>query len=452
MYKCYVYRTTHNGSTLSLPENLLNQLNLKANEKVILKCGSSETTTLIYQLSSVGPANINAIGLSSDCLTSLHIPENTCFKIKPLAKKVFRLGPVIGILTFPGHVQKRLGYYGCYARRNRNNGLLYVFRGLGINPEKKVVSGFYLDPASNTWKQGEFPFPDTVIDRLYPNSRISHTLLEKEIGPSKIFNKKSMINKVNFFTALSENNYLKDHTPETRIFKSLSDLEYLLGKYQEVYLKPFNAMKGFGIVVAKKCADGSLECSYSLKGETRTARISSPAGIYNIILKVAGRSRAYIIQQGIPRMEYRGGPFSIRPWAMKDGRGRWVMPGMFAKGTFGKGFLTNFTAGASLIPLPELIKELVPKFFSSKQHFTSIIEDLTIKTAEALDNKFGPLGELGLDVVFDKNGKPWLIEANGNPGNIPIFRQREYPAWRNLVFQLPLDYATYLAGFPKLDR
>ena len=449
MYKCYVYRTTHNGSILSLPENLLNQLNLKANEMVTLKCGSLETKTRICQLSSVGPVNIHAIGLSSDCLTSLQIPENIRFKIKSLAEKVLRLGPVIGILTFPGHLKNRLSYYGCYARRNRNNGLLYVFRGRGINPGKKIVSGFYLDPVSNTWKQRDFPFPDTVIDRLYPNSRISHTLLEKEIGPSKIFNKKSMINKVDFFTALCENNYLNEHTPETRIFKNPSDLEYFLNKYEEVYLKPFNAMKGFGIVVVKKYTDGSLDCSYSLKGETLTTRISSPAGIYDILINAAGRRRSYIIQQGIPRLEYHGGAFSIRPWAMKNGKGRWILPGMFAKGTLGKGFLTNFTAGASLIPMPELIKELVPNLFSSKVQFTSLIEDLTLKAAEALDRKYGPLGELGMDVVFDKSGKPWLIEANGNPGNIPIFRQKEYPVWRTLVFQLPLDYATYLAGFTK---
>ncbi len=81
-----------------------------------------------------------------------------------------------------------------------------------------------------------------------------------------------------------------------------------------------------------------------------------------------------------------------------------------------------------------------------------MLEDLTLKTATLLDDKLGPLGELGLDIVLDKSGNPWLIEANGNPGNIPIFRQTEYPAWRYLVFQYPLDYASHLAGFKNTDN
>lgn len=447
MLNCIVTRITDDESILALPKDLINQLELKVNDLVTLKCGASETNARIKILSSGDSTHAHFIGLSSSCLTSLNIPANICFKLKTLSNKVFRLGPVIGILTFPGHLRNRLGYYGCYARRNKNNGLLYVFRGMGINNQRKIISGYYLDPISNTWKQGEFPFPDAVIDRLYPNSRISHILLEKVIGPAKIFNKKSMINKVDFFKALSDDELLLKYIPETRVLTSTSDLDYFLAKYSEVYLKPFNAMKGFGIVVVKKGPDGLLECLFARKGEINTLRISSTDEISEVLLRAAGRKRSYIIQQGIHRMEYRGGPFSLRPWAMKNGRGEWIMPGMFAKGTFGKGFLTNFTAGARLVPLPDLLREIGPKLPFSAKHFTTLTETLTLKTAAALDRKFGPLGELGLDIVFDTDGRPWLIEANGNPGNIPVFQQREYPAWRSQVFQLPLDYATFLAGF-----
>ncbi len=132
---------------------------------------------------------------------------------------------------------------------------------------------------------------------------------------------------------------------------------------------------------------------------------------------------------------------------MKNGQGRWVMPGLFAKGALGQGFLTNFTAGAKLIPLQALFKDIIPRLSYTKENLLKLLEELTLRTAAALDKKYGPSGELGLDIVFDTGGKPWVIEANGNPGNIPIFIQTEYPAWRHLVFQYPLDYATYLAGF-----
>ena len=167
------------------------------------------------------------------------------------------------------------------------------------------------------------------------------------------------------------------------------------------------------------------------------------------MLKAAGRARPYIIQQGINRLDYDGGPFSFRTWAMKNGGGTWVMPGLFAKAAIGQGFLTNFTAGAKLVPLKDIFSKSPPVLPYTKDQTLKLLKDITLKTAAVLDKKFGPLGELGLDVVFDTTGKPWLIEANGNPGNIPIFIQTEYPAWRYQVFQYPVDYAVHLADFDK---
>jgi len=329
----------------------------------------------------------------------------------------------------------------------KNGGLLFVFRGRDINPQKKTIEGYFYDHAANVWKLCEFPYPDAVIDRCYPNSYICHKLLEQVIGTQKIFNKKSMINKMDFYKTLAADEVLTAYIPKTQLFNQSSDLTDFLHKYPEIFLKPVNGMKGIGIVVVRKTGQGMLECRYSVKSKNFTSHIRSAAEIHTILKNAVGRSRPYIIQQGVSRMTYMGGPFSFRTWAMKNGQGRWVMPGMFAKGSFGKSFLTNFTAGAELIPLKDLFDDIIPRIPYTKKQLVGLMENLTLKTAAALDKKYGPLGELGLDIVLDIKGSPWLIEANGNPGNIPIFIQTEYPSWRNLVFQYPLDYASFLAGF-----
>lgn len=438
-------RTKYKGNLWSLPGALMKKYLLNENDHIILQCGSASTPALVSRMRSSTYAG--EMGFSSAILNSLYIPENTALQIKPTGNNIFRLGPVIGILTFRSYITGRLGYYKTHSNRMKDSGLLYVFRGQDINPSKRTVNGYCYDYAANKWKKHEFPYPDAVIDRCYPNPYIYHSLLEQVIGPGKIFNKQSMINKLDFFEALDTDNFLRKYIPQTRSFNHSLDLTYFLQKYPEVFLKPVNAMKGNGIVVVRNIGQGLLECQYRIKGKNFNQQINSTAEIYPVLESAAGLSRPYVIQQGVSRMIYQEGPFSFRTWAMKNGKGRWVMPGMFAKGTFGKSFLTNFTAGAKLIPLKGLFDEIIPRLPYSKRKLVRSMKNLTLKTAAVLDKHYGPLGELGLDIVLDIKGSPWLIEANGNPGNIPIFIQTEYPSWRNLVFQYPLDYASFLAGF-----
>ncbi|MDD3894034.1 MAG: hypothetical protein PHU36_03325, partial [Syntrophomonadaceae bacterium] len=58
----------------------------------------------------------------------------------------------------------------------------------------------------------------------------------------------------------------------------------------------------------------------------------------------------------------------------------------------------------------------------------------------------GIYGELGLDVGIDKNGALWLIEVNSKPRKTT---ESEYStAVMRKTFKRPLEFASYLAGFP----
>lgn len=432
-----------------LPEDLMNNLKLKEHSIVTINCGSASAGVKVRK-SPEASQSLTRIELSSPVMETLKIPDNVTLLVKQENPHTFRLGPVIGVLTFAGHVPDALKFYKAYARAARNCGILYVFKGRSIDVQNQVIEGYYYDDRVKRWIPGQFPFPDAVIDKCYPNGYISHARLEKIIGKNNIFNKKTMIDKLDFLNALDTDPILKSYMPKTEVFNDTSQLMTMLQTFGEVFLKPVNAMKGFGIVVvkpAKTGLPGALECTYADHDRNITVFINSPEEIHSVLLRAAGRKRPYLIQQGINRMEYKGGPFSIRIWAMKDGSGQWVIPGMFAKGSFGSSFLTNFTAGASLIPLQELFDFLIPLIPYTKSSFIKLLKETTLKTAEVLDNKFGPLGELGFDIVFDNKGKHWIIEANGNPGVIPIFIQKDYPLWPVQLYEYPVDYATYLAGF-----
>lgn len=450
MLGCYkVTQSKQIGYTWGLPVDLMKLLMLNENDEVALSFGSKTVSAQVCRLFPGGRSNAVGIGFSPSLLKALHIPDTTVLSVKPKGNKHFHLGPLIGILTYHSLIaNKRLGFYKTYAELNKNNGLLYVFSGRDINLLQSTIKGYYYDFYKGTWNCQEFPFPDIVIDRCYPNNYTYHTILEKVIGPDKIFNKKNRIDKVDFSNTLTADAFLKEYIPDSREYRKISDLELFLRKYNQVYLKPSNSMKGFGIVVVKHISESLLECNFVLDGENTTRLADcSDDGISGVLECAAGCKRQYIVQQSVSSLEYKNGPFSIRTWAMKDGNGQWVMPGMCARGSFGRGFLTNFSAGAKAIPLKNLFDEILPLIPLTKEQLINLLENLTLKSAIVLDKKFGPLGVLGFDIMIDQKGKPWLIEVNGNPGKKSISLQPEYPSWHIQAYQYPLAYASYLAGF-----
>jgi glutathione synthase/RimK-type ligase-like ATP-grasp enzyme len=433
-------------SAISLPAELLKKLDLNKNARACIYFGSAEVSAQICRWPRVS-ATGDCIGLSKKAASALQIPVNTSVKVRPEGDTGVRIGPVIGILTFNHVIQNgNIGFYTPRALLNRNNGLLYVFSGKAVSTQKGTIGGYRYDYAKSAWVYGEFPFPDVVIDRTYPNNYRCHKLLGKSVG-TKFFNKKSCINKWDFYRTVSTAPDLREFLPETARFKGNLDIDKMLGKYEKLFFKPVNAMKGIGIVAVSAVDKGQLECRYRSKGEILTKLIPSSEMIPTLLKEAAGRKRAYIIQQGIDIFRYQGEVLSFRVWAMKNGKGQWVMPGMYATVSGSGGFLTNTRAGGRFVPLNTLFADIIPRLPYTKEYLVGQLECLALRTAVALDKRYGPLGELGLDIALDIDGRLWLIEANGNPGKRPIFWQTEYPEWRTSIYKYPLDYASYLAGF-----
>lgn len=443
-----VFSSGRAGQIWEIPLALRQRLALNENATVQLCCGSA---TAAVKVRSGGQANNiynRQMRLSPEVIRRLHLPSGTALQAIAISRHTVRLGPVIGILAFHSHIiNDKLNYYRTYAKLYKNKGLLFVFSGPALAGKSHTIGGFSYNHEQQLWQYGEFPYPDVVIDRCYPNVPLYHRKLIHVIGPGRIINNKSNISKWDFHTALLNEPDLKTHLPESALLTDNSVLTGFLDKYRQVFAKPTGGMKGIGIVQISRRSDKKLKCQYTRDTEIITQTVLSPAEIWPVLKKAAGRSRPYIIQQAIPRLTFQGAPFSFRVWAMKNGKGRWVMPGMFAKSASQNGFLTNFTAGAKLIPLNELLSTVTAKIACKRADLLASLEKLAVQTGAALDKKYGPLSELGLDIVISSDGKLWLIEANGNPGKIPIFMQKEYPLFRYLVFQYPLDYAGYLAGF-----
>ena len=438
--------TNETGKVWSLPAQLLNDLEISEKDTVILKCGCTTAPARVLTLNSRNFAGTTVMGLSEGLLDALNIPGDISLMIKSLGNKEFRLGPLIGVLTFTNHIPGRLAYYKKYVSTENNRGLLYVFSGQNMDLNRNLIKGYYYDSAIRAWKPSSFPFPDAVMDRCYPSSRKNHENISRVIGSGRIFNNTTRISKLDFFKALYKSSLLRKYLPETRLFGSNNDLADFLAKHDRIFLKPVDSMKGKGIVLVTQ-ADNGLECRYNCDGKDIVKTIPSSESIRKILLTASGSNRRYIIQQAVNCMEYGGGPFSFRTCPMKDGNNKWLMPGMVVIGTMGNSHVTNYASGGKRIPLKDLFHAILPHLSYTKEDFLELLENLSLETARLLDKKHGPLGELGVDLILDVKGKPWLLEANANPARTPAFIQTEYPLWRKQVYEYIMSYANYLAGF-----
>lgn len=449
-----VYLTRINASERiwRLPKKIMVKLHLKELDQVKILCGNKSVDASVSSatLKKNPSANEGEMSLSEKCFEALSIPNGLHMILKKEKAGEFRIGPVVGLLTFSGYVPRLLHIYKTYAQMSKSAGLFYVFKSEDINMKKKIIKGYTYNPSDRSWTQRELPFPDVVIDRRYPNAGQTHTLLEKVIGPGKIFNKNTMITKIDFDKTIRQDEILCKYLPETKVLRTAADLDFFINKYGRAILKPVNAMKGIGIIIVEK-EKNQYKCSYNSHGKNMTAMMKNTSEIFDMIKKVSGSRRLYVIQQLIQTMRYKNSAFSFRTCPMKNGEGKWVMPGMLVLG-LGNGVVTNYSSGGKRIPIASLFQDIGNRIKVTAPKMLDELTGLSFAVAKVLDKKYGPLEEIGIDIILDATGRPWLLEANGNPGTAPIFHQKEYPSWPIQLYLYPLEYAHYLSGFTSSNK
>lgn len=428
---------------LELTPEVINELDIDVKKPVILKFGCLSTSVNIVPTSL--KHSPDEIKISKKILHDLRMPANIRLSLKSVGPQELRMGPVIGLFTFR-HVYKNksFGFYLNYVA-TLTSGVIYVFSSEAINPENKTIRGYYFNASQKAWSPADFPYPDVVLDRCYPNAYQAHKKLEEVIGSGKIFNKKTMINKLDFYDALKKDEFLINHLPETIVCAGSSDIEHFLSKHHEIFIKPLSGMKGIGIIIVS-LQNGLIKCRYMEKGKAVERDVANPGQVFDMLQDFGRRKRQYILQNSVPRMKYQGSPFCFRVMVCKNGNGQWLVPAIFTKAATGDSFLTNHASGARFVSLKNLFNDISDKVRYKKSDCIQLLVDLGLKTAQVLDSKYSPLGVLGLDIILDRSGKPWLIEANGNPGTVPRSHTVEFPDWIYQSFKLPLSYAIYLAN------
>lgn len=399
---------------------------------------------------SVSPQLAKALYLKSGKKLQIRFDEE---------EDLLHIGPTIGILTSAlpkqgtysaNSTQAELIYLSSIAR-TMSAAQVFIFTPHSIDWEKLTTRGYIYRPTSDhlgIWESSIYPLPDVVYDRIPSRSSEARALIKNTKNklmslPYLQYFNPSFLNKWRVYQLLSTNEYLLSYLPETMPLNR-ENLEKMLAKYPQLYIKPANGSLGRGIIKATR--NDSKKINYTIYGRGRQhGRADHPSDFLKRT-QSQRQKKPYIVQQGIDLAKYQDSAFDIRIIYQKNHAGQWMISKKFVRIAAHGSSISNLSRGGRA----ERSKKVLAQVFSRNKRIidakNSEMKSLCETVACTLEQTSQKLfGELGLDIGIDKQGQLWLIEVNSKPR-----KTTETELSKNIVyntFKRPLEYAVCLAGF-----
>lgn len=443
-----------NSSILALNRKSLKNWNLFNHQEVPITFGHRRTTAVIR----THKGSEEEIWVSRDLAEKLLIPYPDRLHVKTYPDHI-SLGPIVGIVTanaiqkegFPitENWKKYISNLLKHQHSRLRGGCYFVFDIEGVNWDQLTVEGVFYRPDHNgSWERKVVPFPDVVYNKILsrnkensPESQRFLNLLYEKTN-AQIFNEK-YFQKWDIYERLTEFDEIADWVPETYYNPDIRQIKSLLNRYRIVYFKPVDGYMGLGIYQVHD-QGGKIIARFRRKNNNIVRRYSSLEAFLKKEMPERKR-RNYVVQQGIPLIRRNGHPLDFRVHLNKNIHNEWEVTGIGAK-VAGKGSITTHVkAGGKILSSEEVLEEAFP---NESDYFIQELIHRCITIAHALELSFNkPIGELGMDMGIDHNGKIWLFEVNSKPGRSIFQKINSLKANASYSTKLILDYSVHLANF-----
>lgn len=323
----------------------------------------------------------------------------------------------------------------------------FVFSPSEFNPHTGILYGFRYK--QNRWVQERCELPDVIYDRCYythnDERRACLTALASIAArkPYVTLNG-GLPSKWKVYLALTSYPRIAPLLPATETFIHPEQLRSLLHSYDKgLILKPASGMQGKGVLYIRRY---HLTPQWTATGRTRNNRLFEQtfddfSSLERWIKKFIG-SASYIVQ---PYLELSGTdnkPFDVRALLQKNDKGRWSVTGTAVRVGQQGSLTSNLHGGGSALNTLEFLTRKFGTAYAEK--LIDQINELSIHTAEKLENSFGRLAELGFDFGIEPDGRLWLLEVNSKPGRSSFRLLGNREAEQRSIEQ-PLRYAILLS-------
>lgn len=353
------------------------------------------------------------------------------------------LGPYVGVLLGQDGMAvlhgDRADRYREIARMGREAGVVpSFFQWTDVDLAAGTV-GAWTDQAG-TWERVSLPIPDVIYNRATHPDPAEREAVKALFIKMRALYGTCFVNRTNAFSKMAVYEALRFFepfaplTPETQLLRSEETLADMLKRHAQVFLKANHGTHGTDVVRVRPHEDAwqvTGQCGGKAVDESFAALSDVPE-----FLQLLRGDLEWVVQQGIALTEVEGRRFDLRILLQKDGEANWVVPLVLIRLAQPGKVTANMSQGADPFLPPGFrarFGEAVPADLEEKAVAAAR------KVAIALESSCGLLGEIGIDLGLDQDGRPWVFEANAKPLH-PQFPGMEHPLYDN-----PFRYACHIA-------
>ncbi|OHX47662.1 YheC/YheD family protein [Cytobacillus pseudoceanisediminis] len=296
------------------------------------------------------------------------------------------------------------------------------------------------------WIKSPVPLPSVIYNRIH--SRIleastsfqsfKNSLIKLNIP---VFNDR-FLSKQEVHDLLFSEDHMQPYLPDTAIANEQT-IKDMLARHRLLFLKPIHGSQGRNII------------RLSLNGEEIMTELSTGNGRENTInfknytrfvqwFQQYQRKSIFLAQQAIPLQTFKNRQLDFRVLCHKNFQDIWKATSAVARISAEQQFVSNIARGGEIMK-PLRIFSLLSDQKTAVQQL-ALLKELAVETATIISQKCeGLVGELGIDIGLDTNGKLWIIEVNSKPSkNFEDKEKRVRPSAKALI-----EYATALSFIQK---
>lgn len=320
---------------------------------------------------------------------------------------------------------------------------LYFFTTDGISFENKYVMGIYYNHRENIWRQKKFPLPHLLYDRGGGTSKKAMSAIKKfrELGIKNI-NAQHYFDKWDLYDRLSKTDTMPPHLPATIKGDNVTDIVQMLNRYGHVYVKTRRGSCGTGVIRMEKYGPDKCKYFYSYGGKLFSG-IFAEQELMQILRRFFAQ-KPFIIQKPIDLMKKGQGIIDFRSEVQRDKKGLLNVTGTTVRIGKPRSPIASNTHKEDYYPLEKFMKNIL-RFDEQEAYVLQEKINRFLQTVfRAVEQVYGPFGEMGIDFGMDTQGHLWLIECNSKSAKVALYnafgREKVRQSFRDL-----LEYAQYLA-------
>ncbi|ALC80594.1 MULTISPECIES: YheC/YheD family endospore coat-associated protein [Bacillus] len=334
------------------------------------------------------------------------------------------------------------GYAAELASRTEAHQIQFVrFTPFDLSPDSMLINALSYHTPSGQWNDSTIEIPEFIYDRCF-YGRDSLSKKAKPIVdwlkkyPKTTFLGYGLADKWTIQNYLQSHADLKAYLPDTSLVSGFSHIADLLMKEKACVLKPVSGGGGRGVILLE-FRDKTTKATYHFGKNKQIKRFASLNALELWTKKVLLHS--YMIQPYLSIQDKNGYPCDIRILLQKTKNGKWASVGKAVRKGYQYGFLSNLNGGAEILKFDEWFRSL-PKM--QQALLLDDIDTISTHVPQVLEEKHGPLFELGLDICLANDGKVWLFDVNSKPGRKSILSAE--PNTKDFLYESPFNYCTYL--------